>query len=187
MYRLLVALDHALFTAINSLPHTLLSDTASLFFSFLGSFGLVWYLLAAYIFIAERGKKDCRFVVSMILAGILSVVLVSFVFKPYFARERPFVRLGSETIVVNSDWFRENIYDEFAFPSGHTTIAFAAAYILSHKKPRHRSWFYFLAGLIAFSRIYLGKHYPLDILGGIMLGVGIGWVSVRAVHKKGFR
>jgi len=61
-----------------------------------------------------------------------------------------------------------------SFPSGHTTIAFASATVLTFLQPRLGPALFLLAAAIGFSRIYVGVHYPLDVLGGAVLGVGIG-------------
>ena len=61
-----------------------------------------------------------------------------------------------------------------SFPSGHTTIAFACATVLTFLQPRLGPALFLLAAAIGFSRIYVGVHYPLDVLGGAVLGVGAG-------------
>ena len=61
----------------------------------------------------------------------------------------------------------------FSFPSGHATVAFASATILALAVPRLRWPLFALAALIAFSRVYVGVHYPGDVLAGAVLGVGI--------------
>ncbi len=61
-----------------------------------------------------------------------------------------------------------------SFPSGHATGAFADATLIAAFWPRARRPAYLIAGLIAFSRVYLGLHYPLDILGGALLGIAVG-------------
>jgi undecaprenyl-diphosphatase len=71
-----------------------------------------------------------------------------------------------------------------SFPSGHTTTSFACATVLSVFVPRAAPGFYLLALAIGFSRIYVGVHWPFDVLGGIVLGVAIG-AAVTALRRRG--
>jgi membrane-associated phospholipid phosphatase len=58
-----------------------------------------------------------------------------------------------------------------AFPSGHASTAFACATVLAWASPRLRIPVFVLAAAIAWSRVYVGVHWPLDVLGGALLGV----------------
>jgi undecaprenyl-diphosphatase len=58
-----------------------------------------------------------------------------------------------------------------SFPSGHATASFACATMLAFSAPRAAPAFFLLAAAIAWSRVYVGVHYPLDVLGGAVLGV----------------
>jgi undecaprenyl-diphosphatase len=60
-----------------------------------------------------------------------------------------------------------------SFPSGHAATSFAAATVLSFAWPRWAPAFFLLALAIGFSRVYVGVHYPLDIVGGALLGIGV--------------
>ena len=57
---------------------------------------------------------------------------------------------------------------------GHASQSFAAAVVLASALPRRRAWWFLLAALIAFSRIYIGVHYPLDVAAGIVVGLAVG-------------
>lgn len=66
-----------------------------------------------------------------------------------------------------------------SFPSGHTVIAFALAPVLSHRLPAGRAYFYTIAVLVGLTRVYLGLHYPTDVLAGAALGLAGGLAAVR--------
>jgi undecaprenyl-diphosphatase len=87
--------------------------------------------------------------------------------KPYFQRHRP-QDLGLDVIL------RTHLHYGYSFPSIHAMNVFAAAAFLSTFYPRARSLFYLMAVLVAFSRIYVGVHFPSDVLCGAILGWLIG-------------
>jgi len=69
-----------------------------------------------------------------------------------------------------------------SFPSGHAATSFAAATMLAFAFPRLAPFLYVLAAAVAFSRVYVGVHYPLDVIGGALLGalIAVGlWLLVR--------
>ena len=66
-----------------------------------------------------------------------------------------------------------------AFPSGHASSAFACATVLAWASPRLRIPVFVLAAAIAWSRVYVGVHWPLDVLGGAVLGVLVATVLLK--------
>ncbi len=114
---------------------------------------------------------------SIFLAAGLSSTL-----KIIFRRHRPYFTY-SDIIVKKSN------SGKYSFPSGHTTMAFATATALSLSFPK---WYvvvpsYGYAAAVAFSRMYLGVHYPTDILGGMILGIGTSFLvfkSEKCLLKK---
>lgn len=69
-----------------------------------------------------------------------------------------------------------------SFPSGHATVAFACATALALAVPRLALPLYALAALVAWSRVYVGVHYPLDVLAGAVLGVALA-LAIAAVAR----
>jgi undecaprenyl-diphosphatase len=71
-----------------------------------------------------------------------------------------------------------------SFPSGHSATSFACATVLSAFVPKAAPAFYLLATAIAFSRIYVGVHWPLDVLAGAALGVAIALLLLLTVRRR---
>ena len=131
--------------------------------SLVGSFGIVWLLIA----LAISGFSWSRpWLWTRVGATILIAESVSGALKAWIDRDRPpLVDPDPEPLV------RLPVTD--SFPSGHATVSFACATVLALAVPRLRVPLFVLAALIAFSRVYVGVHYPLDVLAGALLGVGL--------------
>ena len=101
--------------------------------------------------------------------------------KALVDRERPSLRFAEPKPLVHTP-------HDHSFPSGHAATSFAAATILSLTWPRLAPFLYVLAAAVAFSRVYVGVHYPLDVIGGALLGVLIGLVvTALRPHVRGLR
>jgi membrane-associated phospholipid phosphatase len=84
--------------------------------------------------------------------------------------------------------FANSVTHGSSFPSGHTALAFATATTVALE---YRKWYvvvpaYLWAGSVGYSRMYLGKHYPSDVLGGAVVGIGSGYLS-HWLNKKIFK
>jgi undecaprenyl-diphosphatase len=71
-----------------------------------------------------------------------------------------------------------------AFPSGHAATSFAGATLLSFAFPKLAPYLYVLAAAVAFSRVYVGVHYPLDIVGGAVLGVVLAFGLRYLINRQ---
>ena len=73
---------------------------------------------------------------------------------------------------------------DHSFPSGHAATSFACATVLAWAFPRLAVPLYLLAAAIAFSRVYVGVHYPLDVLAGAALGLLVATALLRLVRAR---
>lgn len=170
----LLSIDTQLFLFFNHLPHNAILNAIGLGISGAGSLGIIWYILGILFFFKEE-KRDHWFFAPLLLVGIGTLVIADGILKPLIARTRPGLEIGAIILGGASH--------DYSFPSGHATMSFAAAFVLSRGMPRWKWVFYVLAVLISFSRMYVGKHYPLDVIGGALLGWGIGFLSIIITSK----
>lgn len=158
-------LNTQLFLFINSLPHNQVLLVTALILSGTGFLSFIWFFLAVYLIIKER--KHTQVVILFFLTLFSTSAFVTYVLKPLFGNLRPEFTLENITVF-------EATSDFYSFPSSHAAVAFSGAVILSKVFPKHTKFLYILALLISLSRVYLGVHYPLDILAGAIVGYGIG-------------
>jgi undecaprenyl-diphosphatase len=71
-----------------------------------------------------------------------------------------------------------------SFPSGHSATAFACATVIAWASPRLAVPAFALAALVAWSRVYVGVHWPLDVLGGAALGVLVAIALLKLVATR---
>lgn len=126
----------------------------------IGTLGLVWIAIAALVALLLRRPG----VFAVTFGAVAFADLVTFALKPFFDVDRPPLRYASPDPLVR-------VPTDHSFPSGHTATSFAAALVLARAVPRRAWLFYVLAAAIGFSRIYVGVHYPLDVLGGALVGL----------------
>ncbi len=128
----------------------------------LGDGGWFWISLGvAFLLFKKTRIVGITMLVSLMINGLLTNVIL----KALFARPRPF-NVNPELLTLISK------PTSFSFPSGHTSVSFAGALVLLKMLPKKAGVpAVILAAMVGFSRMYVGVHYPTDVLGGILVGM----------------
>jgi undecaprenyl-diphosphatase len=130
--------------------------------------GTVWLLLGAAALLMPRHRAAAW---RIFLTVMLAYLLVDAVIKPAIGRPRPSIQATDPPRDLPP------LPRTSSFPSGHSTSTFGAAVAVSRMWPQTRVLWWVLAVLVGYSRIYLGHHYPLDVVGGALLGIAVAlWV-----------
>lgn len=140
----------------------------------LGDSGGIWIVLSCILLISRR-TRAVGIMSLMALAG--SLVINNMILKNLVARTRPYEIIQGLTLLIERQ-------SDLSFPSGHTAASFAAAVIIYREMPhRYGIAALTLAVCIGFSRLYLGVHYPSDVIGGALSGILIA-VFVSTCFRK---
>ena len=141
---------------------------------------LVWSIVIVVLFMfgGATGKK-AALIMTLAMIVLIPIGVLS---KDIVARPRPFI--PHTEIILAAD-------SQFAYPSGHSLIVVAGATVSVAVLFRNSSWKMKVvsmalaveASIVCFSRIYVGAHYTLDVLGGILLGVGISLLFLSQTRR----
>ncbi len=161
---------------LHSLHNTLQCDFLDWFMPIitaLGNWGIFWILLAAVFLCFRRTRKIG---ISIGIALVFGLIIGNLTLKPLTGRIRPYDFDPSIVLLIPPE-------HEFSFPSGHTLASFegAVSLFLYHKKSGIAALI--LAVLIAFSRLYLMVHYPLDVIAGAILGSIFAFAAHRITKQ----
>lgn len=116
----------------------------------------------------KGGTKGRTCVLLLLVSVSITDPVNSRILKPLVDRQRPSHALVGARVLVPDN-------GGASFPSTHAANMFAAAYILSFFYSQRRILWIAIAFLVAYSRVYVGVHYPADVAGGAIVGVTIAW------------
>lgn len=171
---LLLAINHAHTPALDSLMVLASNRTA-----WFPAYGL---LLAWLIYLFRR---HAWVLLPLLLAAVaLADSITSRLFKPFFARPRP----CHDARLLGQLHLPDGCGGQFGFLSSHAANSVALAIFLALVLPagRFRALKWGVAAwalLLSYSRIYLGAHYPTDIVGGAVVGAGLAWLAAKLFHS----
>ena len=179
----MVNANDSLFRLINGVWINPTLDTLMISLSRINDYALIWLVLLAVlaIFGGRTGRRAA-------LAGLVALgagVAVSDVLKNLVMQPRPFLSIPDARLLVGEP-------NSYSFPSTNVAYAFSASMgaSLAAKRiiGRVPTWGWgslALAVVISYSRIYVGAHYPVDVLAGALLGTSVGWIAAAVVAKFG--
>ncbi|MCS7254014.1 MAG: phosphatase PAP2 family protein [Armatimonadota bacterium] len=167
------------------------ADMLMLTVTHLGKNALFWLLLIVWLWCCKGFKRMAMALIAVLLVLSLTDLLTGRFMKDIWKRPRPaLVEAGVRTI--------EPAGKSPSFPSAHAANWFAAARALSHFIPEGKPSLFVIASLVAYSRIYLGVHYPSDVIAGCIVGYAVAsivlllgklilmWIKRNALYRKCF-
>ena len=180
MFRILAALDawdRLLFNRLTRRERGVV-DTGLKRLSNSANRSLLWFAIAAAM-TSLGGRRGRRAALRGVISIAITSTLVNLPLKYLARRDRPPTRPGDRPPPVR-------LPGSFSFPSGHSASAFAFATGVALEEPRLLAPILPLAAGVAYSRVRLRVHYPLDVLAGVTIGTAIGLASepvVRVVRQ----
>ena len=153
-----------------------------------------WLWIPIYLFFLYYSfkKGGLKLLLIILICALCCVALADLIsvhaFKNIFQRYRPSHNHDLEGIVktINKPNGTEYFGGKYGFVSSHAAnISAIATFVIASFKSYSRKWFFliFWACLIMYSRIYMGVHYPSDIVGGVLVGIAIG-IGIYQISKK---
>jgi diacylglycerol kinase family enzyme/membrane-associated phospholipid phosphatase len=170
----LAALDAALFLHANELVLGPVLDRSLLWISRIMHFGEGWAVVAALLMLADF-STGWRAAVTALPCLWLTTLTVNYVLKSIFRRRRPFLAFVKARVLGPRP-------ADTSLPSGHTAAAFAGALLFSAYSPAWSPLYYVIATVVGFSRVYLGVHYPSDVVLGAIAGTVLAALCRALLH-----
>lgn len=164
--------DHSIFLDVN---HDIINPFFDTFFPLLRDLTyFFWLFLIVYFWV----KKEKRLAILLAL-GIIAGAVFTYPLKFLIDRQRPYEQLESARLLTPFE-------NDPSFPSGHTEMSFLAATIISQFHPGYSKYLYAFSLIVALSRIYVGVHFPIDVIGGAIIGIVIGKLTLRNNFFKSY-
>ena len=175
--------DYSILNYINEHFHNAFFDGFFSIITHLADAGWFWIALAALLLCFKKTRKTGCVMGAALLMG---VIFGNGILKPLIHRVRPYDNAAWSPAVTRATLLISPPSD-YSFPSGHTLASFEGAFGIFLCNKKWGAPALVLAVLIAFSRLYFYIHYPTDVIGGMILGIGFtvaAFFIVGAIWNK---
>jgi undecaprenyl-diphosphatase len=176
-------IDQALFYQINGVWHYPILDAVLPWTRHSNNWIPLYIGLLGWL-IYQVGWKTLKWLLFALMNVGLTDQISSSVFKPYFHRLRP---CNDPALFGKTRLLLEQCAGGFSFTSSHAANHFGIAMFIfmtwGGTQKKYTRFFFVWAGVIAFAQIYVGVHYPLDIVGGTIIGLISGYTMAKAYLK----
>ena len=169
MFHLFKALDLKIFFLINQTLSNPVFDSIMPLITNKNNWILIIIILLFYLAIMNGRRGQIAFVILIVVVGFTDS-FSTFILKPYFGRIRPSYDIYEYINLLVAKG------GKWSMPSNHAANISAIAVVLSYFYDKMKIPLYSLAVIIAFSRVYVGVHYPADVLLGGLIGYGMAWL-----------
>jgi undecaprenyl-diphosphatase len=164
------SLDHTIFFDIN---HGITNPIFDVFFPSLRYLTYVfWFTLIVYFLLKKERKLAL-----LITVGIIAGAVLTYPIKFLIDRTRPYDQIETARVLTPHE-------SDPSFPSGHTEMSFLAATVVSRFHPGYGKYLYAFSFMVALSRIYVGVHFPGDVIGGAIIGIFVGRLMILLAQRK---
>jgi undecaprenyl-diphosphatase len=176
-------IDQALFHQINGVWHHPLLDNVLPWTRHSNNW-VPFYIGLLIWLVYKIGWKTLKWLLFALINVGLTDQISSSVFKPFFHRLRP---CNDPALLGETRLLLDHCSGGFSFTSSHAANHFGLAMFIfiswGMTQERFTKFFFVWAGIIAFAQIYVGVHYPLDIIGGAIIGLVSGFGMAKAYLK----
>ena len=192
MLHFLYILDLQLFLIINK---TISNPIFDVIFTFLHQpYKNIWFIIiivSIWIYFIYKDKKNRLILILILPLGIFITDKIGDSIKDFELRERPYMTINNEemNLLVKVKKTEDGKYkntrsSKKSFPSNHSANIFFIYFILSILYPNKNKYFLCIAMMVGISRIYVGVHYPFDVISGAAIGLSMGFVIKKILIRQ---
>jgi len=191
MLDILLKIDNIIFQLINiNLNYPLFDSFFVFFHDFHKNLMFIIPLLTLWFFSIFKDKKRRLALVILIPLAIIITDQIGSYIKDYKLRDRPYMTIESSKINLlvkvaqnDDESYKITQSSQKSFPSNHSANVWALSFIIGFLYTNVKTYFIILASLISISRVYIGVHYPLDIIFGAIIGILVGSLLIKIYQK----